>query len=106
MVLATWDGLSSRQLSAWLALENVFLVAVGLAGGTLLGWLLAWLVLPFATLTASGAAPVPAPAVIVPWDALVPVYALGALLLAATIVVLRVSLPAVRVADVLRARDD
>lgn len=60
-------GLSSRQLSAWLSLENLFLLTVGLLMGTALGIGLAWVVLPVTTFTASGTVTVPAPTVVVPW---------------------------------------
>ena len=54
-----------RQLSLWLSIESIFLLGVGLAAGFALGFLLAWLVLPFATLTQTGLRPIPAPEVIV-----------------------------------------
>jgi hypothetical protein len=64
-------GLSARQLSAWLSLENLFLLTVGLLMGTALGIGLAWVVLPVTTFTASGTVTVPAPVVVVPWTAVV-----------------------------------
>jgi hypothetical protein len=60
-------GLSSRQLTAWLVLENGVLVAVSLAGGTALGLLLAHFVLPTVSLTQTGASPFPRPIVDIPW---------------------------------------
>ena len=48
-------GLSPRQLAGWLSLENVILVVVSLVIGTGLGLLIAWVVLPFVTLTQAGA---------------------------------------------------
>ena len=53
-------GLSGRQLSGWLSLEQSFLLAVGLPAGALVGILMAWLVLPFTTLGSTGAVVVPA----------------------------------------------
>jgi FtsX-like permease family len=61
-------GLSSRQLTGWLVLENGVLVALSLAGGTALGLLLAHFVLPTVSLTQSGAKPFPQPIVDVPWQ--------------------------------------
>ncbi|MCO5176807.1 MAG: FtsX-like permease family protein [Thermomicrobiales bacterium] len=60
-------GLSPRQLSGWLSLENGLLVAMSVVGGTLLGLGLAWLVLPFVTLTQSAGAVIPAVIVTIPW---------------------------------------
>jgi ABC-type antimicrobial peptide transport system permease subunit len=99
-------GLSARELAVWLSLENVFLLAVGLLAGTGLGLLLAWLVLPFATLTQTGAAPVPTPVVVVPIDGIVPPYVLALVLFAITVVIVRRQLPAIRISDVLRGRDE
>ena len=48
-------GLSPAQLSAWLTIENSFLLAAGIVAGTGLGLVLSWLVLPFVTLTSRGA---------------------------------------------------
>ena len=67
-------GLSGRQMSSWLSLEQVFLLVVGLVGGALLGLLLAWLVLPYSTLDPTGAAVVPTPVIVVPWAAILPIY--------------------------------
>jgi hypothetical protein len=99
-------GLSRRQVAAWLSIEHAFLLVVGLGTGIALGALLAWLVLPFATLTGTGAAPVPPPVVTVPADGLVPIVVLAAVVFAGTLAVLRVQLAAVHVGDVLRARDE
>jgi len=60
-------GLSPRQLSGWLSLENGLLVIMSVVGGTLLGLGLAWLVLPFVTLTQSAGAVIPAVIVTIPW---------------------------------------
>jgi hypothetical protein len=99
-------GLAPRQLFAWLTLEGVTLLAVGLLAGIGLGLVLAWLALPFATLTASGEPPVPAPVVVVPADALVPIVVLAAALVVATMLIVRRLLPAARTSAVLRAKDE
>src|SRR5262249_20662869 len=97
--------LCTRQLEWWLSIESIFLLVVGLAAGALLGAVLAWLVLPFTTLTRSGAAPVPAPVVVMPWEVLLPVY-LGAIALFVLAPILaRRQLPDVRISGVLRARE-
>ena len=98
-------GLSTTQLSLWLSIESVFLLVVGLVAGTFLGLLLAWLVLPFATLTQTGIAPVPAPAVVVPWGALLPPYLAAAVLFVLSLWLVRRQLPDIRISGVLRARE-
>ncbi|HET7026566.1 MAG TPA: FtsX-like permease family protein [Candidatus Limnocylindrales bacterium] len=99
-------GLSGRQLVGWLAVESAVLLAVGMVGGAALGLLLAWLVLPFATLTATGLPPVPSPVIVVPVETLLPAYLLAVVLLVVAIVVLVRQLPSVHVGGVLRARDE
>jgi FtsX-like permease family len=99
-------GLSGRQLSVWLSLEQVFLLAVGLVGGSLLGVLLAWLVLPYSTLSASGAPVVPVPVIVVPWDAILPVYTSVTVLLLATTTLLARRVPERSVSRILRAAGD
>jgi hypothetical protein len=99
-------GLAPRQLLLWLSIENLMLLATGLILGTLLGLLLAYLVLPFATLTPTGEPPVPAPVIVVPPEAAVPTVALAALLVLATVVLAARQLPSARTGAVLRARDE
>jgi ABC-type antimicrobial peptide transport system permease subunit len=60
-------GLRTRQLSGWIGLESALVVALSLLAGTVLGLLVAWLVLPYAALGASGEAPAPPIRVAVPW---------------------------------------
>ncbi len=98
-------GLSTGQLSLWLSIESVFLLVVGLVAGSLLGLLLAWLVLPFATLTQTGVAPVPAPTVVIPWDGIVPVYLAAVVLFILSLWIVRRQLPDIRISGVLRARE-
>ena len=98
-------GLSDRQLTLWLALENTFLLAVGLVLGSALGLLLAWLVLPFVTLTGDGAAAVPAPVIVIPWGSIAPIWLLAGVLLLVTVVAVRRQLPSNAIGGVLRAGD-
>jgi len=98
-------GLSTRQLSLWLSIESVFLLIVGLVVGSGLGLVLAWLVLPFATLTQTGLAPVPAPVVVVPWEALLPPYVAAIVLFVLSLWLVRRQLPDIRISGVLRARE-
>ncbi len=99
-------GLSVPELSAWLSLENVFLLAVGVLAGSALGLALAWIVLPVSTLTASGATPVPAPIVVVPWLSFAPILAFACLLLVVTVTLVIRQLRRVQIAGVLRAVDE
>ena len=95
-------GLSTGQLALWLSIESIFLLAVGLLAGSVLGVVLAWLVLPFATLTQTGAAPIPAPAVVIPWEAIAPVYLAAVVLFVVSIWLVRRQLPDVKISGVLR----
>jgi hypothetical protein len=99
-------GLSGHQLSAWLTLEQVFLLAVGLLGGSALGLLLAWLVLPYSTLSASGAAVVPAPVIVVPWETILPAFAGATAILLAAVWILARQVPERRVSGILRAGEN
>ncbi len=99
-------GLAPRQLSRWLTLENASVLVVGLLAGIMLGILLAWLTLPFATLTATGEPPVPAPVVVVPLDALLPTVVLAVFLVGASMLLVRRLVPAARTSAVLRAKDE
>jgi ABC-type antimicrobial peptide transport system permease subunit len=99
-------GLSGGQLSTWLSAEHGLLLVAGLGGGVGLGVLLAWLVLPFATLTTNGEPAVPSPVVIVPPDGLLPVAGLAAVVFVVTVVVLRRQLLRLRIGSALRARDE
>ena len=98
-------GLSRRELSAWLSIEHAFLLAAGLLAGTALGLLLAWLVLPFATLTETGAATVPPAVVVIPWEAILPLYLLAGALLAITVALVSRTLARIPLSGVLRARE-
>jgi hypothetical protein len=99
-------GLSGRQLAVWLSLESAVLLFVGLAAGSALGVLLAWLVLPFATVTETGVPAVPGPIVVVPWQAIAPTVVLAIGLLLVTVFLVRRQVPSVRISGVLRARDE
>jgi len=99
-------GLSGGQLSTWLSAEHGLLLVTGLGGGVALGVLLAWLVLPFSTLTTTGDPAVPQPTVIVPPDGLLPVAVLAVIVFVVTVVVLRRQLLRLRIGSALRARDE
>jgi hypothetical protein len=98
-------GLSGRELSTWLSLENAFLLAVGLVAGSGLGLVLAWVVLPVSTLSDTGAPTVPPAEVVIPWPSYAPIWLLAAVLLVASVMVVSRTIRAVRITSVLRARD-
>ena len=99
-------GLSARDLSAWISLENAFLLVFGLVAGTGLGLALAWLVLPFATLTETGAAAVPAPEIVVPWLQIAPLYIAGLVLFVVTVLVITRQVRRAGISTVLRAGEE
>jgi FtsX-like permease family len=96
-------GLRTRQLTGWLSIENGLVVGLSLLGGTVLGLVVAWLVLPYVALGTSGEPPVPPVVVSVPWGLvlLLELTLLGALVLVAAFQVVRIR--ALRPAPVLRS---
>jgi hypothetical protein len=95
-------GLSLRQLSGSLALEGALVIALALGAGTALGAGLAWLVLPFVSLTGEGGRPFPEVLVAFPWKT---ALWLEGSLLAALVLVVAVELHAlgrIRLASALR----
>jgi hypothetical protein len=74
-------GMSGRELSGWLWLENTAVVTVSLAAGTVMGLVIGWVVLPFITVTQAGDNPFPPVLLEVPWGAiaLLELLAIGAL---------------------------
>jgi hypothetical protein len=99
-------GLSARELSAWVSLENAFLLVFGLFAGTVLGIVLAWLVLPFATLTASGQAVVPTPSIVVPWAAMAPLYGAAIVLFVVTVAIVTRQVGRAGISTVLRSGEE
>ena len=99
-------GLSARQLSASLWLENGSLVVVSLLAGTGLGLLIGWMVLPFVTVTQQAAAPVPPVLVQVPWDRILLLDGVSALALGVAVIVIGAVLRRIGVGSVLRMGED
>jgi hypothetical protein len=99
-------GLSGRDLATWVSLENAFLLAFGLAAGSVLGLILAWLVLPFATLTSSGAAAVPTPEIVIPWQAIVPMYVAALGLFSVTVLIVTRQIRRAGISTVLRSGEE
>jgi hypothetical protein len=99
-------GLSGRQLSNSLWLENGSVVLVSLLAGTGLGLLIGWVVLPFVTVTQRAAAPVPPVEVHVPWDNIVLLIVVSALALGVAVLVIGAVLRRLGVGSVLRMGED
>jgi hypothetical protein len=99
-------GLSARELSAWVSLENAFLLVFGLVAGSFLGVVLSWLVLPFATLTETGEAAVPAPDIVVPWAAMAPLYAAAGVLFVITVTIVTRQVRRAGISTVLRSGEE
>jgi ABC-type antimicrobial peptide transport system permease subunit len=99
-------GVSPRQLFGWLSLENAFLLAIGLVAGSLLGVGLAWLVLPFITLTQQATAVVPEVQVQIPWGLLGLLYVLALAALVLTIALLSGLLRRMGLAGALRLGEE
>jgi ABC-type antimicrobial peptide transport system permease subunit len=99
-------GLSPAQLSSWLSLENAVLAAVSLVAGTVLGLLMAWLVLPFVTVTQGGATPYPPVQVAVPWASILILEAIAVVTLVTTVLVLAWLLRRIGLAAVLRTGEE
>lgn len=99
-------GLSGRQLSGSLWLENGSLVLVSLLAGTSLGLLIGWLVLPFVTVTQRATAPIPPVVVDVPWDRILLLDLASALALGVAVVVIGGVLRRLGVGSTLRMGED
>ena len=99
-------GLSARQLSGWLWIENASVVVVAVAAGTGLGLAIGWVVLPFVTVNAAGATPFPPVVVDVPWPSVLILtgVSLGALVI--TLLVLIRSIRRAGIGSVLRMGDE
>jgi hypothetical protein len=99
-------GLSRREVLAMISAEQGALLGLGLLSGAVLGWLMAVLVLPHAPFNRTGAAPVPAPEIVVPWGLAVLVILGGALVVALGVLAARAELVGRPVVDVLREREE
>ena len=68
-------GVSSRQVFGLVAVEQAFLVGLALAGGALVGVLVAHLVVPHIVLTVRATAPYPPVVLLTPWGSIVAMLA-------------------------------
>ncbi len=81
-------GVSARQVFGLVAVEQAFLVGLGVAGGLLLGVVVTHLVVPHIVLTVRATAPYPPARVIVEWPVVLAMLAAVIVLLAATLLLL------------------
>ncbi|CAN5729006.1 ABC transporter permease [soil metagenome] len=98
-------GASRREVGDWLTVDGGVLLGFGITSGLGLGLLLAWLVLPFAALTQSGAASVPAPQVIVPLEIVLGVLIVAGALMMGLLLVVWGQLRSQPIARILRDAD-
>jgi hypothetical protein len=99
-------GLSPAQLSTWLSLENGILVAISLVGGTLLGLLMAWVALPYITVTQDASAAVPAVLVAIPWSSILLLEVVTVVSLGFIVLVLGTLLRRIGLGSALRLGED
>ncbi|MEZ4571791.1 MAG: FtsX-like permease family protein [Thermomicrobiales bacterium] len=99
-------GLSSRQLAGWLLIENGFLVVLSLLGGTLLGFLLSWLILPMITVNREAEQVFPSLIVVIPWRTILLLEAAILLLLLVVSAVLAVVLRRIGLGQALRIGEE
>lgn len=99
-------GLSSGQLSGWLSLENATLAVISLVAGSGLGLLVAWVALPFVTVTSRARAAFPPVEVNVPWITIAALEVAGVVAVTAAIIGLTWSLGRIAMASALRMGED
>jgi ABC-type lipoprotein release transport system permease subunit len=81
-------GLSGRQIFGVITFEQAFVVAGGMAAGTLLGFPLSRLMIGYMGLTESGREPLPPLLSVVNWQSVLTVYALLGIVVVSTVIVL------------------
>ncbi len=99
-------GLSTRQLSSWLTLENGLLVFFSMASGTVLGLLLAFFILPLVSLTQAAVQTVPAITVVIPWRSIVLLEATSLVALAIVVIILATMLRRIGLGSSLRLGEE
>lgn len=99
-------GLSRRQLSAWLWLENGSLAVISVLAGTALGAIIAWVVLPTVTLTGDGLQPTPPVVVALPLASIAVLAIVAAVAVAVVVLVIAAALRRVGIGNVLRLGEE
>ncbi|MCB0086670.1 MAG: ABC transporter permease [Caldilineaceae bacterium] len=85
-------GLSSGQMTTFLAWELMFLIILGLGAGTLLGTIMSQVYIPYLQVGSTAASLTPPFVVEIAWDAIMRIYALFGILFFVALVVLAVLL--------------
>ena len=99
-------GLTGRQLSGWLWLENASLVLVSVVAGTIIGVVMSWVALPFITVTQQATTPVPGVQVYLPWDRIIALDLVVMVALGIAVAVLATVLRRIGVGSILRLGED
>ena len=99
-------GLSGRQLSGWLWLENASLVLVSLVAGTVIGVVISLIALPFITVTQQATTPVPGVLVQLPWDRILVLDLVMVVALGIAVAILATVLRRIGVGSILRLGED
>jgi hypothetical protein len=98
-------GVSERQLAGWLWLEHAVVLGFSLIVGSLLGVVLTWLIIPAATLTSQGTAPVPAATIVVPEAFVLALFGSAGVLLAVALIVIVRLVARIGIGATLRERE-
>jgi putative ABC transport system permease protein len=96
------SGLSSGQMTAFLAWELIFLIVIGGGAGTALGALVSNLFIPYLQIGADPASRIPPYLVEIAWPAVFQIYALFGLLFIVTLIVLIILLHRMRIFEAIK----
>ena len=99
-------GLSARQLSGWLWLENASIVLVSLVAGSVIGVVISLIALPFITVTQQATTPVPSVLVQLPWDRILILDFVMVVALGIAVAILATVLRRIGVGSILRLGED
>jgi len=95
-------GLSSSQMTAFLAWELIFLIGIGGSAGTGLGALISNIYIPYLQIGADEASRVPPYLVEIAWPAVFQIYALFGLLFLVTLIILVILLRRMRIFEAIK----
>jgi putative ABC transport system permease protein len=96
------SGLSSTQMTSFLAWELIFLIVIGGGAGTALGAFVSNLFIPFLQIGAEDASRIPPYIVEIAWPAIFQIYALFGLLFFVTLVILVILLRRMRIFEAIK----
>jgi putative ABC transport system permease protein len=96
------SGLSSGQMTSFLAWELIFLIGIGGAAGTALGAWVSYLFIPYLQIGADAKSRVPPYLVDIAWPAVFQIYALFGLLFLVTLIILVILLRRMRIFEAIK----